>query len=168
MVWRQLTVSSIAVNKGGKVFILEPPTNATDRGIVWSLPPKSSKWSIDESGIPYWVTSIQALFSDNMGEAVAVTDMGIFVYHDSTSSWKSATPDISLASITSAFYSPNGTSYAGTAGEGVFFLRNSSSAWVQCGIDPISVTSIGFDGSHNLFAGTADGVFEQEPGAGNG
>ena len=157
------TVSSIAVNKKGKILFLEPPLHATDRGAIWSLAPNSSTWNIDESGIPYWVNSIQSLFTDNLGEAAAVTDMGIFVYHDSTLSWKSATPEISLASITSAFYSPNGTSYAGTAGEGIFFLRNSSSAWVQCGIDPISITSIGFDSSHNLFAGTADGVFEQEP-----
>jgi photosystem II stability/assembly factor-like uncharacterized protein len=158
------TIASIAFNKEGKVFILEPPTNTTDRGIIWSAAPKSTTWKEDDSGIPYWVKSIQTLFLDNIGEMTAVTDQGIFVYHDSTSSWKSATPAISLSSITSASFDPNGTSYAGTEENGIFLLRNSSSAWVQCGIDPTSVMSIGFDNLKNLFAGTTDGVFEQLPG----
>ncbi|MGA9406810.1 MAG: T9SS type A sorting domain-containing protein [Bacteroidota bacterium] len=155
------SVASITVNKQGKVFILEPPTSAKELGIIWSLAPTSSTWTEDVSGIPYWVNSLQTLFTDNVGEAAVVTDMGIFVYDYSTSSWKSVTPAISLSSITSAIYNPNGTSYAGTSTDGVFSLRNSSSAWVQCGIVPASITSIGFDGSGNLFAGTGDGVFEQ-------
>jgi ligand-binding sensor domain-containing protein len=109
------------------------------------------------------VDTIQTLLLDNLGEAVATSDIGIFVYNDSAASWKSVAPNISLETITSASYNPNGTTYAGTGYNGVFCMRSSSSAWVQCGIDPRPVTSIGFDGSDNLFAGTEDGVFKSGP-----
>jgi Secretion system C-terminal sorting domain len=157
------TVSSIAANKERKVFILEPPASPSQHDIIESLAPKSSSWAEDDAGIPYWVNSIQALLSDNLGEAVAVTDMGIFIYRDSISTWKSITPAVSLSSITSAFYNSNGTSYAGTESDGVFSWEGSSLAWAQCGIDPVSVTSIAFNSSNNLFASTGAGVFEQRP-----
>ncbi len=157
------TVASIAVDKTGKIFIYDPPVAAYQLGVIWSVAPKSSTWTIDNSGIPYWVNSIWPFLSDNLGEAVAVTDMGIFVYRDSVATWKSVAPEISLSSITSASYNPNGRSYAGTERDGVFIMNNSSSAWTQCGIDPVSIASIGFDGSGNLFVGTGDGVFEQGP-----
>ena len=145
------SIVSIAVNAEGKVFTLAidlkgNPFFLADMGIS----------SLD-SGNPV------TLYSDNIGEVVAVTDIGIFIYNDPTSSWKSATPEISLASITSAIYNPNGTSYAGTEYSGVFLMGSSSSTWVQCGIDPRPVTSIGFDGAGNLFAGTEDGVFKSGP-----
>ena len=160
------TVASIAVDKRGKIFIYDPPIIAYQTGVIWSVAPKSSTWTIDNSGIPYWVNSIWPLLSDNLGEAVAATDMGIFVYRDSIATWKSVAPEISLSSISSAFYNPSGKTYAGTEGDGVFFMNNSSSAWTQCGIDPASVASIAFDGSGNLFVGTGDGVFEQGSGDG--
>ena len=131
-----------------------------------SATPKSSKWTVDDTGIPfgpYGVGSIQTLLSDNAGEAVAITDIGIFAYNDSTASWKSVAPSISSEKITSAFYNPNGRTYAGTEWNGVFLVGNLSSGWVQCGIDPRPVTSVGFDGSGTLFAGTDDGVFEKSP-----
>ncbi len=160
------SISSIAVNEDGKVYILEPPANVDQPGTIWSAAAKSSAWAEDVAGIPYWVKSIQALQSDNLGEAVAVTDMGIYIYRDFVATWKSIMPAVSLASITSAFYNPNGPSYAGTASDGVFFWGVSSSAWIQCGIDPASVTSIEFDSSNSLFAGTASGIFELRPGDG--
>ncbi|MGA7160834.1 MAG: T9SS type A sorting domain-containing protein, partial [Bacteroidota bacterium] len=150
------SISSIVASKAGKVFILSGTR-------IYSAIPKSNIWTEDDSGIPYWVNSIQALTVDNLGVVVAVTDMGIFAYASSEAAWKSITPNVSLATITSAFYAPNGKLYAGTASDGVFSLRDSSSAWLQCGIVPASVTSTGFDGSGTLFAGTGDGVFEQRP-----
>ena len=152
------SINSFAVSKGGKVFILTPGA------IIYSAALKSNKWTEDDAGIPYGpygVDTIQTLLSDNLGEVVATSDIGVFVYSDSAASWKTVTPSISLTSITSAVYSPNGTTYAGTNYNGVFCLRSPSSTWVQCGIDPRPVTSIGFDGAGNLFAGTEDGVFEQ-------
>ena len=145
------SIVSIAVDAEGKVFTA-------------SIDIKGKPFFLADGGINSLSSgNLVTLYSNNLGEIVAITDMGIFVYNGSTSSWKSVTPAISLASITSAIYNPNGTSYAGTAEDGVFFLKNSSSAWAQCGVVPASVTSIGFDGSGNLFAGTNDGMFEQSP-----
>ena len=158
-------IYSMAVSKEGKVFILSI-SEAHPRGIVYSAALKNNNWKEDDAGIlsgPYGVDSIITIFSDNIGEAVAVTNMGIFVYRDSTASWRSASSYVSLASITSAYYNPNGISYLGTDWNGIFLMEDSLSTWIQCGIDPRPVTAIGFDGSDNLFAGTEDGVFEQGP-----
>ena len=149
------TISSIVVSEGGKVFIL---TGAS----IYSAAQKSNKWTEDDAGIQYTGISIATLLSDNLGEAVAVTNTGIFVYRDSTASWESVTPGVSLASITSGFYNPKGTSYAGTDRNGVFCMRSSTSAWVQCGIDPRPVTSMWSASWDKLFAGTEDGVFERD------
>ena len=111
--------------------------------------------------VPYGVDTIQTLLSDNLGEVVATSDIGVFVYSDSAASWKTVTPSISLTSITSAVYSPNGTAYAGTNYNGVFLLTKPFVDMGSMRIDPRPVTSIGFDGAGNLFAGTEDGVFEQ-------
>ena len=159
------SILSIAVDKTGKVFSItvDPKGNR----YIYSAAPKSSTWTEDEAGIQYTGISIETLLSDNLGEAVAVTNMGVFVYIDSAASWINVTPSVSLASITSAFYNPKGTTYAGTDENGVFCMRSPSSAWVQCGIDPRPITSIGFDGSDNLLAGTEDGVFEKNLKAGD-
>ncbi|MGA7159905.1 MAG: T9SS type A sorting domain-containing protein [Bacteroidota bacterium] len=145
------SIVSIAVDAKGKVFTI-------------ALDIKGNPFFLADSGInSLGSVNLVTLSSNNLGEVVAVTDIGIFIYDSSLSSWKSVTPAISIASITSAVYNPNGTSYAGTARHGVFFLKSSSSTWVQRGIVPASITSTGFDGSGRLFAGTDDGVFEQIP-----
>jgi photosystem II stability/assembly factor-like uncharacterized protein len=155
-----ISISSIVISKGAKVFILLPGLG------IYSAAPKSNIWTEDDAGIQFNGINVLSLFIDNAGEAVAITNMGIFVYRDALASWANVTPDISLASITSGFYNPTGTTYAGTDENGVFCMRSPTSPWVQCGLDPRPVTSIWFDNSNRLFAGTEDAVFVRDLTAG--
>lgn len=151
-----MTISSIAAEKEiGKVFIL------LGSRLIYSAALKSSNWRQDAEGIPYWVNSIESLFSDRNGHVGVVTNAGIYLYNDSTSRWSSVTPAISSDSITTAVYDPDGRSYAGTGNDGIYFLDNSRSTWVQCGINPASVASLGMDMDDNLYVGTDGGIFEQ-------
>jgi ligand-binding sensor domain-containing protein len=153
-----LSVSSIAMEKKtGRVFI--------SVGTIYSASPKSSTWKRDDAGIPY-PPHILVLQPDHLGEIAAITTAGIFVYNDSTSSWENAVPSISSDSIVTAYYSPKGTSYAGTPQDGVFSWERSMQTWIQRGIYPAPVTSLGFDGAGVLYAGTDNGIYE--PGLSSG
>ena len=167
--WRSYGMSSYAIlsmaeDKAGKVFAL-----ATSDGVsnsIYSVTPQNSNWIQDAGGIPY-AANIATVQTDRLGEAVAVTDAGIFIYDDTASNWKIAvSAALSLVSITTAFYDPIGISYAGTDHDGVYFLDKTSSTWVQCGVYSDSIISLGISSSGNLFAGTADGVYEEGPEAG--
>ncbi len=148
-----ISVSSIIADREQeKVFI------STGRSIL-SAAPKDSNWINDADGIPA-SAAILTLQSDQMGEVIAVTNNGLFVYNDSTGNWKEVAPKVSLAPMTTAFYNPNNITYAGTERDGIYFLDSTKSEWLQCGISPVSVTVIGFDGLGNLFAGVPGGVYE--------
>lgn len=153
------TISAMTISKGDKVFALSGTS-------IFSAAPKTNIWTEDDAGIQFNGVNILSLLTDAAGEAVAVTNKGIFVYRDALTSWVNVTPEISLASITSGFYNPTGTTFAGTDENGVFCIRSPASPWVQCGIDPRPVTSAWFDSSNDLFAGTEDGVFERSLTAG--
>jgi ligand-binding sensor domain-containing protein len=148
-------VVSMTADKNGKIFCL------TDGNEIFSAPSQSSLWSTDKLGIPNGANII-TLLSDTLKEAVAVTDDGVFVYDDLLSDWKLVLSEISLTTITSAYYDPKGTNYAGTEEDGIFSQEHSSSEWLQSGIFPASITSVGSDEANDLFAGTGDGVFEQD------
>lgn len=159
------SILSIAVGKTGKVFALATSNDTTFS--IYSLIRKNGNWTVDVSGIPLGA-NIGVVQTDRLGEAVAITDMGIFVYDGATSGWKTAVPAaLSGASITRAFYDPKGTSYVGTERDGMYFLDDSTSSWVQCGIFPASVTSLCMDAASNLYAGTDDGIFEQDHNTGH-
>ena len=153
-------ITSILVDDLGKVYAIAR-RSTYPHGSIYSLTPGENQWEGDSSGIPYWVTTIEGLVSGSSGETALATDMGVFVYNSSSKSWKSAAEAVSTASITSAAYTLNGTIYAGTQGDGVFFWKKSSQEWIQCGIQPASISSLSFDSFNNLYAGTTDGVFEQ-------
>ncbi len=147
------TILSIVESSSGKIFV-------TSGYAIYSAAPKDSNWSNDGGGLSS-SANILSLQRDRLGEPVAVTDKGLFAYNDSTDSWINVAAGVSLASITTAFYDPDGFSYAGTDQDGIYFLDNTSSTWVQCGVYSDSIMSLGISSSGNLFAGTADGVFEE-------
>jgi ligand-binding sensor domain-containing protein len=153
-------VTSILIDNRGKLYTIEGPSTYM-HGLIYSLEPHDSVWHGDSSGIPYWVSFVEALVPGTSGEATLTTDMGIFAYNSSSNTWKSSAPAVSMASITSAVYGQEGTIYAGTGQDGIFFWRNSSQEWIQCGIQLAQITAISFDSFNNLFVGTTDGVFEQ-------
>ncbi len=157
------SILSIAVDKAGNIFALATSDNTSNS--IYSTVPKSSNWTQDVVGVPYG-TDIAALQSDHLGEAVAVTDAGIFVYDDAASKWNSIAPPVFSTSVTSAVFDPNGNSYVGTDQDGIFVLRNPSTSWVQCGIFDALVTSLVVDQSDSLYAGTEDGIYKYHPDAG--
>ncbi len=158
---RLLSISSIAADKGsGKIFV------ALNYNVIYSAAQKSSNWKQDNSGIPYWVGSIDNLFTDPDGRARTVTNAGIFIYNLSSSGWNAVTPEISLDSITTAAYDAAGRSYAGTGTDGIYYLDNPTSTWVQCGIVPAWIKSLGMDNTGSLYAGTGTGIFRQDPDSG--
>ena len=93
------SVSSITVSKGGKVFIILG-------GSIFSAGIKDSIWTMDNAGIQLNGINIESLLTDNAGEAVAVTNLGLFAYNDALASWREVAPGISLTSITAGFYNP--------------------------------------------------------------
>jgi len=153
------SIQSIIVSKANKVFILVGAA-------IYSAAPKDSMWVEDDAGIQINGASIMSLTTDNAGGAVAITNIGIFAYRDSFATWINVAPAVSLTSITSGYYNPNGNTYAGTDDNGVFSMRNQTSSWVQCGIDSRPVTSLWFDKSNRPFAGTEDAVYVRDPAAG--
>ncbi len=157
------SILSVVADKAGKIFALATSDNINNS--IYSAVPKSSNWTQGVSGIPYGV-NIAALQTDRFGEAVAVTDAGIFVYDDAASKWNGVTPPVSSASATSAVFDLNGNSYVGTDQDGVFVLHNLSTSWVQCGIFDASITSLVVDQSDSLYAGTGDGIYKYHPDAG--
>ncbi len=153
-----ISVSGITVDGAGRIYIL------SDAGVL-SAPPRDSNWTQDEYGIPDPSHAL-ALMTDRSGEAVAVSDAGIAVRSAALQYWNIVAPAVSSSSITAGFYTPGGTSYAGTDVDGVFLLPKDSTSWSQCGIRPAAVTSIGFDKSWNLYVGTSDGVYRLESNTG--
>ncbi len=158
------SILSMAVEGSGRVFVLA--TSDGTSSSIYSARRDSTNWKQDVAGMPFGA-EIGALQVDRLGETVAVTSAGVFVYGDSTSSWKNAAPAVSPDSITTAHYDPLGISYMGTAYDGIYVLNAPESTWVQCGIFSASITSLGVDGAGNLYAGTDGGIFEQEGNTGS-
>lgn len=158
---RLQSVSSITADKvSRKIFV------ALNYNAIYSAAEKSSDWKQDNSGIPYWVGSIDIVFSDRNGRARAVTNAGIFIYNSTASGWNAVSPEMSSDSITTAVYDAGGRSYVGTGTDGIYYLDDSASSWVQCGIIPVSVKSLGLDKRGNLYVGTGTGIFRQDPESG--
>jgi ligand-binding sensor domain-containing protein len=142
------SIISIAVNRAGKIFSI-------------AMDSAGNKF-LRTDAATYGLANPLTLLQDHEGEIVAVTDNGLFVYSDSTDDWKEVAPNISSAAITTAFYNPNGITYAGTERDGVYFLEKSSAMWSQCGIYSASLTSLGMDRLGMLYAGTGSGIYRQE------
>lgn len=156
------TISSMAFDKKRqKLFSL------LHSSLIYSADQERGVWTRDAAGIPYWVNGISNLFVDRNGDVGAVTNAGVYMYDDLTSSWRSVTPAVSLDSITTAAFDRQGRTYVGTSFNGVFLLDSSASTWIQCGILPVSITSLGMDYSGNVYAGTDDGIFEFEHNTGS-
>jgi ligand-binding sensor domain-containing protein len=146
------SVQTIIVDRSGRVFILTP------LGIL-SAGTKDSNWTRDVLNLPN--AGVSGMASDSSGEPVVYADnMGFYAYHDSGRYWEQVSEGVSSANVTSFFYNPNETSYAGTNYDGVFSLNGLTSEWCQCGIAPGVTMAVGFDKEGNLFAGTDDGVYK--------
>ena len=153
------SIESMAVDKSGKVFALASDGAFTS---IYSLTPGNGSWKEDAAGIPLGA-SIGVVQIDRSTEAIAMTDMGVYVYDDVLSGWKPVVKaTLSGAAIKAALYDHNGISYLGTENDGIFFLDKSASTWVQCGIYPAAIMSLGMDNDGNLYAGTDGGIFEKE------
>ena len=157
---RFYSILSIAVEKNGKIFAIAYDNVTTS---IYSKTLSDSSWTRDAAGIPLG-TNIETLQTNRSAGTIAVTSSGILIYDDATSTWKIVTPAaVPAASITTAFYDPGGMSYAGTAQDGIYFFDQFTPTWVQCGIFPASITSLGMDNSNNLYIGTEDGIYTPGP-----
>lgn len=152
------SVISMTRGSDGKVFA---SASSGSHWSIYSTGEGKSNWTPDAAGIPSGVP-IATLETDRLGETIAVTDSGLYMYDNAKSRWEAAAPAIGHgASITTGCYDPNGVSYIGTRGDGVFLLDNRQSGWRQCGIVPAPITAIGTDSTGRLFAGTSGAVFEK-------
>ena len=157
-----VTVSSIAVSEKGKVFV--EVDSSVYSAVHAPIPRQGSNWSLDQNGIPL-AASVIAVQNGRDGEVIALTDQGTYVYDDSTDSWTVVLPGIPSAEVTSQFYNPSGTSFAGTQGNGVFYNDSLSKSWTQCGIYPSHVTALGTGSAGELLVGTDNGIYERIPGS---
>lgn len=156
------TIQSVAVARNGLVFI--DAASSIFSAMHPPIPRQGTNWSLDQAGIPL-AANVLGVQNDASGDVIALTDYGTFVYDDSTYSWTNVLPGIPSASITSQFYSRGGRSYAGTEGDGVFYYDSASAGWVQCGVYPPHVTSLGIDNSGKILVGTDNGIYERIPGS---
>ena len=158
------SVLCLATDRSGKVFTLAT-SDGVKNNIYSTVHTRNSRnidtWSADDSGIPL-SANITTLGTSTSGSVVAMAEQGVFEYDDSTYSWRKVATGISSSDITALIYNPAGTSYASTAYDGIYYLNENSSAWIQCGIYPASIVSLGLDGSGKLLAGTDHGVYRQD------
>ncbi len=149
------SIAAIAVGKSNDVFVSNGYT-------IFSAGIKDSNWVQNATGLPH--SRVAALLNSFSGDVVAAIGGGLYVYDENTRAWDVvAGSGLSSTSITSFSYNPVGLSYAGTDRDGIFRMSDPQEGWLQCGISPASVVSLGVDQSGNLYAGTSDGIYKPGP-----
>jgi photosystem II stability/assembly factor-like uncharacterized protein len=162
--WKSLgmefvSIQSIAVSAAGRLFILVP-TGIGSTGVYTTVISDPS-WVPHDIG--FSITDAASTLLESSGEVVAVAPSGFYVFSDADNVWRQATTEVPSASIVTGYYNTSGVTYAGTERDGVYYYNNSSSTWVQCGIYPAPITSLGLDQAGVLYVGTEDGIYKPGP-----
>ncbi len=154
--WRNLgqsltSITGIEISRTGDVFISNGYT-------MLSAPPNDSDWTQDAIGLPH--EAISSLSAGKAGEVVAASGGGVYVFNETGDAWQFTGSGLESASITSVWYDSTGKSFAGTDRDGIFFMTDRRTGWMQCGISPAPATAVGFDKSGNLYVGCNDGIYK--------
>ncbi|MCL5020278.1 MAG: T9SS type A sorting domain-containing protein [Bacteroidetes bacterium] len=148
-------ISGIEADMSGEMFL-------TNGYTVFSAPPLDTNWVQNAIGLPH--SRVNALSGSLSGDVVAAIGDGLYVYDEKTQSWDVVLSNgASATTITSFHYDQGGTSYVGTARNGIFRMSKSQEGWIQCGIFPTATTAVACYNSGELYVGTGDGIFK--PGA---